>query len=849
MKDKSKTKEQLIDELVKLRQRNAELGKSEVKRKRAEETVHESESYYRALYDNSLDAVLLTTPDGRILFANEAACRMLGRTKEEICQIGRSGIVDTSDPHLHAALEERARTGEFKGELTLIRKDGTKFPGEVSTLVFKDGHGHEKTSMTIRDITARKRAEEEIRQRSVELAALNNNARLLTQNLNLKTVAEIITRTCMQTFGLRLAWLLRAEPSGGTSTMTHFPDSISYPAQVTIRWDETPLGRGPTGRCLRSRKPVTFSDLATAPDYIVWREAALGEGFVTSAAFPLIKNEKVFGCLNLYSDQPGFFTPQRITFFETFTLQAAIALENASLYEEVQQELAEKSRLAEALHESEEKFRLVTETIEDVFWMSTPGVEKIVYISPAYERIWGRILKNLLKTPLSFVGSILPEDRDRYAKFITDYHAKGKPYSCEYRILRKDKSIRWIFERGFPIRDKDGKCKLMTVVCTDITERKRAEEEKDRIQAQLLQSEKMAGIGTLTSGIAHEFNNLLQIMSGHTEFALRTKRYKDMEEALNIVKNTSDRVSKIIKDLLTFSSKEALERKLSSIPELIDFVLSMTEEQLKKNKITVVREYGRVPKVEVNQGEIQQVFLNMLTNARDAMSPKGGKLEIRTKKVKDNVDISFTDTGIGIEEKNLGRVFEPFYTTKGSVGGDTRIQGIGLGLSVSYGIVEEHGGTIKVESEAGRETTFTIRLPVTIEKTKERVVKEKRKAKAEKTKPMNVLVVDDEEEISKMMEKWLSAEGHEVKSALTGEKALEQVKKEHFDVIFLDVIMPGIPSLIVLDEIKRISPKTKVVMITGRMLDKEFKKELKEKGAPGFIQKPFKLEDILGFLK
>jgi signal transduction histidine kinase len=118
---------------------------------------------------------------------------------------------------------------------------------------------------------------------------------------------------------------------------------------------------------------------------------------------------------------------------------------------------------------------------------------------------------------------------------------------------------------------------------------------------------------------------------------------------------------------LTFSSKEALERKIRSIPELIDFVLSMTEEQLKKNNITVVREYGRVPKVKVIHGEIQQVFLNMVTNARDAMLPKGGNLEIGIKKVKDNVEISFTDTGKGIEEENLSRVFEPFYTTKGAV--------------------------------------------------------------------------------------------------------------------------------------------------------------------------------------
>jgi PAS domain S-box-containing protein len=132
-------------------------------RKRAEEALRASEARYRALFDNSVDAVLLTAPDGRILAANDAACRMLGRTEEEICQLGRNGIVDTSDPRLPAALEERARTGKFKGELTCVRKDGTKIPGEISSAVFQDQDGHARTSMIIRDITERKQAERALR--------------------------------------------------------------------------------------------------------------------------------------------------------------------------------------------------------------------------------------------------------------------------------------------------------------------------------------------------------------------------------------------------------------------------------------------------------------------------------------------------------------------------------------------------------------------------------------------------------------------------------------------------------------------------------------------------------------
>ncbi len=434
--------------------------------------------------------------------------------------------------------------------------------------------------------------------------------------------------------------------------------------------------------------------------------------------------------------------------------------------------------------------------------------------------------------------------------------AKYKDWPKEHKIdMRAElmKCIRLGKTKGFPEVKYDDKFFSITmggfprgaiITEQDITERKLAEEEKESLQAQLIQSDKMAGIGTLASGIAHEFNNLLQIMSGHSEFALRTKKTEVMEEALDIVMNTTVRTKKIIEDVLSFSKSGAPEKELCDIAELIKSVLSMTEEQSKKNNIRAVIKYGRVPKLEVNKTEIQQVFLNMVTNARDAMLPKGGKLEIGLKRVKDNIEISFTDTGIGILEENLGRVFEPFYTTKGAVGGDTKTQGVGLGLSVSYGIVERHGGTIEVESETGKETTFTIRLPVTIEKTKERVVKEKKEVKAEKIKPRNVLVVDDEEEICKMMEKWLSAEGHKVKSALTGEKALNLFKKEHFDIVFLDIVMPGMLAIDALAEIKGISPKTKTFMISGKLVDKELWKELKAEGASGYLQKPFKIENI-----
>ncbi len=231
----------------------------------------------------------------------------------------------------------------------------------------------------------------------------------------------------------------------------------------------------------------------------------------------------------------------------------------------------------------------------------------------------------------------------------------------------------------------------------------------------------------------------------------------------------------------------------------------------------------------------------MVTNARDAMMPKGGSLEIGVKQVGENVEVSFTDTGKGIKDENLRRVFEPFYTTQVAVEEDSWLQGIGLGLSVSYRIVKRHGGIIEVESEIGKGSIFTVRLPAQAEKTEEK--REEMKAE-EETKPLNILVVDDEEDICKMFTKWLSLDGHNAKSVLKGQEAIELVKKDGFNFVFLDVVMPGIASIDVLKEIKKISPETKVVMITDTLMDKALLDELIQKGALGYLQKPFRIEDI-----
>lgn len=373
-----------------------------------------------------------------------------------------------------------------------------------------------------------------------------------------------------------------------------------------------------------------------------------------------------------------------------------------------------RHKLERQVRESEQRYRELVEKagigilIDDI-----EGT--ILYSNEKAAELYGYTVEEMKKKSINSL--VHPDDIKMVGKFHND-SVQGKNVSSSYvfRGMRKDGSIRYLeLDAGF--YKKGNEIIGTRLYLKDITERKKAEEERERLHQQLAHSGKMAGIGTLAGGIAHEFNNILQIMGGHVEFAQRTKKPEDIEEALNVVTSHADKAAKIIKNLLTFSSTESSDKKRTNIAELIDSVLLLTEEHFKKHNIEVVRKFQKVPQVEVNMGELQQVFLNMITNARDAMFPHGGKLTIEVKGDGNRVETSFTDTGIGIKKENLDRVFEPFYTTKGSVGkGD--IPGTGLGLSVSYGIVKRHEGTIEVKSQKGKGMTFKVSLPLNEKKPK-----------------------------------------------------------------------------------------------------------------------------------
>jgi signal transduction histidine kinase len=240
-------------------------------------------------------------------------------------------------------------------------------------------------------------------------------------------------------------------------------------------------------------------------------------------------------------------------------------------------------------------------------------------------------------------------------------------------------------------------------------------------EAQLIQSAKMKAIGELAKGVAHEFNNLITGIKGYAELArLKEGDQKTISKALDVILRASDRAHELTTKLLTFSQHTESLVQWTNIENLINDVLTLVGKQMEKGNIQIVRNFDSLLPVKADAIKLQQVFLNLLINACEAM-PNGGTLIVSTRSKSDKVmdsetpekyvTISFQDTGCGIPPENLDRIFEPFFTTKGALGGSS-IPGIGLGLSLAYSYIRDHNGTIEVESKVGKGSNFIITLPI-----------------------------------------------------------------------------------------------------------------------------------------
>jgi signal transduction histidine kinase/ActR/RegA family two-component response regulator len=359
-----------------------------------------------------------------------------------------------------------------------------------------------------------------------------------------------------------------------------------------------------------------------------------------------------------------------------------------------------------------------------------------------------------------------------------------------------------------------------------------------RTQAELITASKLAAVGTLAAGVAHEFNNLLAGMHGYAELGyLGTLEEKD--EALEIVRRTCQRGVQITRRLLTFARQDNGTRELAPIDEIAEGALQLISWDLARAQLTIVRNYHSSTAVWAESGQIMQVVLNLLTNARDA-TPAGGTVTITTRDSKDWVELTVADTGAGIAESIRERIFEPFVTTKGALGGSA-VAGTGLGLSVSYGIMQAHNGRLLVESTVGTGSSFTLHLPRHFE-----ILPAALPAAPPPAThlPLQILVVDDEAPVRTVVAQILTRAGHVVAQASHGLDVLARSDHEHWDLIISDVTMPGLDGPNLIRQLRARGIATQVILMTGRV-DSAGLDHAQDSDMISVLEKPFDRTTLL----
>ncbi|MDR4478273.1 MAG: PAS domain S-box protein [Nitrospira sp.] len=350
------------------------------------------------------------------------------------------------------------------------------------------------------------------------------------------------------------------------------------------------------------------------------------------------------------------------------------------------------------LRESEERLQSLLGAMEDVIWSSSLDLSTLFYVSPSVANIYGRSVDAFLARPSLWLEVVHSDDRALAEQARRNLQTTGE-FDVEYRIVRVDSDLRWLHDRGRIITDAAGRPLRIDGIASDITERK-------RLEAQLRRTERVAELGTVASGMAHEIGTPMNVILGRAEYLMERTKEEPVRKGLQTIVSQVERITRVMNQLLAFARRRPVEHCALDLRQTIEDNLEIFQERLSHSHVIVETSFADAcPLVHADADQMSQVLINLVMNAIHAM-PEGGTLRLALAPDRDVVALTIADTGHGMSRDVIARIFDPFFTTK-EFG-----KGTGLGLTVAKGIIEEHGGTITVESEPGKGAIFTICLPI-----------------------------------------------------------------------------------------------------------------------------------------
>ncbi|MBP9212028.1 MAG: PAS domain S-box protein [Bacteroidetes bacterium] len=828
------------------------INRDVTERKKTEDAIQESEGKYRSLFNANMDGISIFYINedetlSPIVNANRSAAAMLGYELDEI--IGKHPSEFESEATmevLNARMVELKNNGTARFETELMHKDGRKIPVEINVTAIP--YNKRPALMNIvRDITERKRAECDLRHHANGLIALVNSSRSISTSLDLETVLQRSTDNIIALTDLHSAAIYTVE----NGTMRLGATSPALPPNFPEQFRHAPLTDHPhIQQAMTTAQTVVIPDAAAADLSPAERSIAEQRGLRSILYLPLIGNGAAIGVLIVArTDEARMLSGSEIDLCRTFASIASIAVENARLYKQLQQELSEHRLAEEALAMSNKRLTLAQRSAGAGVWDWnihagtldwTPELYRLFGLDPATTVASFDVWRNVLH----------PDDRTMAEERINSSIRDHAPLVSEYRIITPSGEVRWINAFGDTHYDDLGEPLSMSGICIDVTSRKISEEA-------LLNAQKLESIGTLAGGIAHDFNNLMNSVLGQSALALH-KLPKESPAASNILKaiKSSERVADLTKQLLAYSGRGKFFIEEIDLNVLVHENIQMLELSISKTTELRLDLCEPAPHIVCDSSQIQQVLMNLIMNGNEAVLPNPGTITIHTDILTLDHEsheyskftaialpagryarLKVSDTGCGMTQDTLSRIFDPFFSTK--------FTGRGLGLAAVLGIVKGHHGGLLITSDVGKGTMFEILLPLAV-RSKAIDGPERKAASSIQGNGNTILVIDDEPSVIELLEDMLPAANFAVISSADPVTGIEIFRKQHqqISLVILDFSMPKMSGKSVFEELLKIDSTVKVLLCSGYS-EEETMSGFTHHRPAGFFQKPYSTDDLV----